>query len=331
MKAIIVEQFGGPGQLRLQDVAAPAGEVIVNAAWAGVNFVDIYQREGRYPGVRQPLAMGIEGTGVIASAPAGSGWRSGERVAYTTGVQGSYAEQVAVPVANLIRVPDQVSLRDACAAIEHGLTAIMLVDEVARLPQSGSVLVHAAAGGVGGWLVQLLAARGLTVFGTASSASKADWLLSVGAQAIRYDDGTDWAAQVLDKTRGRGVDVVFDSVGKATFAHSLDVVATRGHVILFGAASGQPEPVDVLQLMRKSITLTRPILPHYMNTPAALQSNADKVFQYLTDGTVKLRIHAQYPLADVAQAHAALAERGTQGKLLLAIHPQYNQDTYQGQ
>lgn len=322
MKAIIVEQFGGPGQLRLQDVAAPAGEVIVNAAWAGVNFVDIYQREGRYPGVRQPLAMGIEGTGVIASAPAGSGWRSGERVAYTTGVQGSYAEQVAVPVANLIRVPDQVSLRDACAAIEHGLTAIMLVDEVARLPQSGSVLVHAAAGGVGGWLVQLLAARGLTVFGTASSASKADWLLSVGAQAIRYDHGTDWAAQVLDKTRGRGVDVVFDSVGKATFTHSLDVVATRGHVILFGAASGQPEPVDVLQLMRKSITLTRPILPHYMNTPAALQSNADKVFQYLTDGTVKLRIHAQYPLADVAQAHAALAERGTQGKLLLAIHSQ---------
>lgn len=330
MKAIIVEQFGGPGQLRLQDVAAPAGEVIVNAAWAGVNFVDIYQREGRYPGVRQPLAMGIEGTGVIASAPAGSGWRSGERVAYTTGVQGSYAEQVAVPVANLIRVPDQVSLRDACAAIEHGLTAIMLVDEVARLPHSGSVLVHAAAGGVGGWLVQLLAARGLTVFGTASSASKADWLHSVGAQAIRYDDGTDWAAQVLDKTRGRGVDVVFDSVGKATFARSLDVVATRGHVILFGAASGQPEPVDVLQLMRKSITLTRPILPHYMNTPAALQSNADKVFQHLTDGTVKLRIHAQYALTDVAQAHTALAERGTQGKLLLAIHP-LDQDTYQGQ
>lgn len=320
MKAIIVEQFGGPDQLHLQEVAPPVGEVIVNAAWAGINFVDIYQREGRYPGVNQPLAMGIEGTGVIASAPSDSGWLAGERVAYTTGLQGSYAEQVAVPAAHLIRIPDHVSLRDACAAIEHGLTAIMLIDEVARLPQSGSVLVHAAAGGVGGWLVQMLVARGLTVFGTASSASKADWLKSVGAHAVRYDEGTDWGAYVLDKTLGRGVDVVFDSVGKATFEHSLNLVATRGHVILFGAASGQPEPVDVLQLMRKSITLTRPILPHYMNTPAALQAAAGKVFQYLGDGVVKLRVHQQYPLAEVADAHRALAERGTQGKLLLAIN-----------
>ncbi|MBC3908148.1 quinone oxidoreductase family protein [Undibacterium umbellatum] len=322
MQAIIVNQFGGPEQLQLQEVPAPTGEVIVNAAWAGVNFVDIYQREGRYPGVKLPWAMGIEGTGIVASAPADSSWRVGDRVAYTIGVQGSYASQVAVPVAHLMRVPDEVSLRDACAAIEHGLTAIMLVDQVARLPRSGAVLVHAAAGGVGGWLVQILLARGLTVFGTASSASKADWLRSVGVQPVRYDDGSKWLAQVLDQTQGRGVDVVFDSVGKSTFTQSLELVAACGHVILFGAASGQPDPVDVLQLMKKSITLTRPVLPHYLNTAEALQEAASKVFQYLATGMVSLRIHAEYPLADVAQAHIALAERGTQGKLLLSINPQ---------
>ncbi|MFZ6779847.1 quinone oxidoreductase family protein [Undibacterium sp. Ji83W] len=320
MRAIIVNQFGGPGQLQLQEVSAPTGEVIVNAAWAGVNFVDIYQREGRYPGVKQPWPMGIEGTGIIAQAPANSNWRAGDRVAYTTGVQGTYAGQVAVPAANLIRIPDDVSLRDACSTMEHGLTAIMLLDDVARLPATGSVLVHAAAGGVGGWLVQLLVARGLTVFGTASSASKADWLRSVGAQPVSYEDDKDWVVHVRDKTQGRGVAVVFDSVGKSTFTQSLDVVAPCGHVILFGAASGQPDPVDVLQLMKKSITLTRPVLPHYLNTSAALQEHASKVFDCLSNGTVKLRIHAEYALADVAQAHAALAERGTQGKLLLSIN-----------
>ncbi|MFZ6873708.1 quinone oxidoreductase family protein [Undibacterium sp. Di27W] len=320
MQAIIVEQFGGPEQLQLQEVAAPTGEVIVDAAWAGVNFVDIYQREGRYPGVKQPWPMGIEGTGIVARAAANSGWRIGDRVAYTTGVQGTYATQVAVPAAHLVRIPDAVSLRDACAAIEHGLTAIMLADDVARLPISGAVLVHAAAGGVGGWLVQLLVARGLTVFGTASSAGKAAWLGSVGAVPVLYADGSDWVAQVMDKTQGRGVDVVFDSVGKNTFTQSLAVVAARGHVILFGAASGQPDPVDVLQLMKKSITLTRPVLPHYLHSSAVLQEHASKLYDYLSTGIVKLRIHAEYALADVAQAHAALAERGTQGKLLLAIN-----------
>ncbi|MFZ6723282.1 quinone oxidoreductase family protein [Undibacterium sp. Ji49W] len=322
MQAIIINQFGGPEQLRLQEVDAPGGDIIVQAAWAGVNFVDIYQREGGYPGVKQPWPMGIEGTGIITHAPVGSGWKAGERVAYTTGVQGSYAEQVAVPAANLIRVPDDVSLRDACAAIEHGLTAIMLADDVARLPVSGAVLVHAAAGGVGGWLVQLLVARGLTVFGTASSAAKAAWLSSVGAVPVRYDGDADWLASVLDQTGGRGVDVVFDSVGKSTFTHSLQLVATRGHVILFGAASGQPDPVDVLQLMRKSITLTRPVLPHYVDTPARLQAHAAAVFRHIADGTVQLRIHATYPLSDAALAHRALADRGTQGKLLLSINSQ---------
>ena len=321
MQAIMVNAFGGPEKLQLQEVATPQGEVIVNVAWAGVNFVDIYQREGRYPGVKQPWPMGIEGTGIVAAAPAGSAWLAGDRVAYSTGVQGAYASQVAVPAAHLIRLPDAISLRDACAAIEHGLTAIMLVDDVARLPNTGTVLVHAAAGGVGGWLVQMLAARGLRVLGTASSASKAEWLRSVGVQAVRYDNETDWLAQVLDATQGHGVDVVFDSVGKSTFTQSLQVVAACGHVILFGAASGQPDPIDVLQLMRKSITLTRPVLPHYLTNPASLQAHADQVFAYLSAGTVRLRIHAEYALADVAQAHAALAQRGTQGKLLLSITP----------
>ncbi|MFZ6653804.1 quinone oxidoreductase family protein [Undibacterium sp. TJN19] len=323
MKAMIVKEFGGPEQLTISEVHAPHAHIIVDAAWAGVNFVDIYQREGRYPGVQQPLTMGIEGSGIISKVDAvaeASGWHVGDRVAYTTGVQGSYAEQVAVPVAHLVRVPQSVSLHDACAALEQGLTAIVLSEDVARLQAGSTVLVHAAAGGVGGWMVQLLVAKGHTVIGTASSASKATWLQSVGAQAVRYDGDADWVADVLRLTQDRGVDVVFDSVGKATFTNSLKAVATKGHVVLFGAASGQPEPVDVLQLMRKSITLTRPVLPHYLDTPAALQAHAEKVFHYLQDGKVQLRVHQQYPLADASLAHIALAERGTQGKLLLAIN-----------
>jgi NADPH2:quinone reductase len=321
MKAIVVEHFGGPDQLVLLDAADPDGEIVVKAAWAGVNFVDMYQREGHYPGVVAPLFPGIEGSGVIIIAPKDSTWHAGDRVAFATGVQGSYAERVNVPAAHLVSVPDDISLRDACATLDHGLTAIVLTEKVAHLNPKSTVLVHAAAGGVGGWLVQLLVAKGHRVLGTVSSADKAAWLSSVGANPIRYDGDAEWSANVMHLTNGCGVDVVFDSVGKATFTRSLEVVALKGHVILFGAASGQPDPVDILCLMHKSITLTRPVMPHYLNTPELLRSCAARVFQHLRDGSIKPRIHGQYALADAAHAHLALEERRTQGKLLLAIAP----------
>jgi NADPH:quinone reductase len=321
MKAIVVQAFGGPEQLALQDVPDPTDDVVVAAAWAGVNFVDTYQREGRYPGVTLPLMPGLEGSGIVLRAPVNSEWQTGDRVAYTTGVQGSYAEQVSVQAEHLLRVPADVSLRAAAAALEQGLTASMLIDDVARLKVGDTVLVHAAAGGVGGWLVQWLRARGHRVIGTASSDAKLAWLAGVGVEPVRYAGDTDWAADVLRLTSGRGVHVVFDSVGRSTFAGSLAVLARRGHLVLFGLASGQPEPVDVLQLMLKSLTLSRPRLPDYLADPATLQRRAARVFAALSDGTVHLRIDREVALADAAQAHRALAGRGTQGKLLLSIAP----------
>lgn len=309
--AIVLDRFGGPEVLQLRDLPLPRADklnAVVRIAHAGINFVDLYQREGRYNGISLPWRLGLEGAGEIVDVAPGQGFALGDRVAFTTGVQGAYAGHLAVPVAHLVRVPDALPLRDAAAALEQGLTAAMLIDDVARLQPGDPVLVHAAAGGVGGWLVQWLVARGHAVFGTVSSESKADWLRSVGAQPLMADG--DWAA-------ARGVAVVFDSVGRSTFAGSLDALRVGGHLVLFGAASGQPEPVDVLALMKKSLTLTRPVLPHFLPTADKRRARAAAVFDALLGGAVQLRIHAEFPLADAGRAHELLASRATQGKLLL--------------
>lgn len=308
--AIVLDRFGGPEVLQLRELPLPAaapGQAVVRIAHAGVNFVDLYQREGRYPGISLPWCLGLEGAGEVVEA-AGD-FAVGERVAFTTGVQGAYAGHLAVPLEHLVRVPDALPLRDAAAALEHGLTAAMLLDDVARLRPGEPVLVHAAAGGVGGWLVQWLLARGHAVFGTVSSAAKADWLRGLGAQPLLTD--SDWPAAA------RGVGVVFDSVGRTTFAGSLEALRVGGHLVLFGAASGQPEPVDVLVLMKKSLTLTRPVLPHFLPDAAKRRARAAAVFDALLGGAVQLRIQAEFPLADAARAHELLASRATQGKLLL--------------
>lgn len=310
--AIVIQQFGGPDVLRLQDLPSPIaapGQALVKLAFAGVNFVDLYQRQGRYPGVSLPLALGLEGAGEILAVPPGTGFAVGDRVAFTTGVQGAYASQVAVPVDHLVPVPADVSLRDAAAALEHGLTAAMLLEDVARLRPGDAVLVHAAAGGVGGWLTQWLLARGHRVWGTVSTPAKAEWLRSLGAQPLLTSE--DWAGAAA------GVAVVFDSVGADTFAGSLSALRRGGHLVLFGAASGQPGPVDVLSLMSKSLTLTRPVLPHFLPDAATLRRRAASVFEALRSAAVQLRVHAQLPMADAALAHELLASRSTQGKLLL--------------
>jgi len=311
-QAILVHQFGGPEVLELQQLpipqAAPA-QAVVRIDYAGINFVDLYQREGRYPGITLPWRLGLEGAGEIVDVASDVEFRVGDRVAFTTGVQGAYASHLAVPLDHLVRVPERLPLRNAAAALEHGLTAAMLLDDIARLPAGEPVLVHAAAGGVGGWLVQWLIARGHPVFGTVSSAAKADWLRGLGAVPLLAD--SDWVSAA------HGVAVVFDSVGRSTFAGSLDALRMGGHLVLFGAASGQPEPVDVLALQKKSLTLTRPVLPHFLLDVAKLRARAETVFDALLSGAVQLRIHAEFPLADVASAHQLLASRATQGKLLL--------------
>lgn len=322
MQGIVVGAFGGPEQLRLQDLPTPRGEVLVQVAWAGVNFVDLYQREGRYPGVSVPLTPGLEGSGRVVEAGADGPWRAGDRVAFTTGVQGSYAQQVAVSAAHLVAVPDHIGLRDAAASLEHGLTAAMLIDDVARMTAGDTVLVHAAAGGVGGWLVQRLRARGHRVIGTASSAAKLDWLASVGIEAVSYAQGADWVGEVMRLTDGAGVRVAFDSVGRSTFTDSLRALGLRGHLVLYGAASGQPEPVAIPALMARSLTLSRPRLPDYLGNPKVLRQRASEVFEALRTKAVQLRIDREFALADAACAHRALASRDTQGKVLLAVAPQ---------
>lgn len=320
MNAIQVHRFGGAEVLEHRAVPAPQpaqDRVIVCNAWAGVVYLDIVQRQGRYPDLTPPYCPGIEGSGVVLQAPAGSGWRPGDRVAYTTGVLGSYAEQVAVPAEHLVAVPEALGLQQACAVLEQGLTADMLVNDVARLRDGDTVLVHAAAGGVGGLLVQMLRARGLRVLGTVSSQTKADWLRSLGATPLRYDAGHDWAAEALKLTEGRGLAVVFDSVGQATFEHSLQLLAPCGHLVLFGAASGPPAPVDPARLMQKSLTLSRPVLRHYM--AGALQARATRLFAAVADGRLQQRIHASLPLREAGVAQSLLESRGTQGKILLQI------------
>lgn len=323
MKAALVLTHGGPEQIEVLEVAAPVAgpaQVLVRLAWAGLNFVDIYQREGRYPGLSLPWPLGLEGSGTVAAlGPGVTDWAVGDRVAFTTGAQGSYAELIAVPEAHLVRVPAGTSLQTACAAIEQGLTAWMLAHEVARLGPGQSALVHAAAGGVGGLLVQLLRQRGLRVLGTVSSATKAEWLASIGVEPVRYDEGRDWPADVLASTQGRGVDLVFDSVGATTFDQSLKVLARRGHLVLFGAASGPVEPVSPLALMAKSATLTRPVLPHYLEGAQALRARSAALFESIAKGALQVRVHAVLPLAQAAQAQQLLASRSTQGKLLLQI------------
>lgn len=310
--AIVLDRFGGPEVLQLQQLPLPradASQAVVRIAHAGVNFVDLYQREGRYPGLSLPWRLGLEAAGEVVEVAPGSGFAVGDRVAFTTGVQGAYAGHLAVPLDHLVPVPEALPLREAAAALEHGLTAAMLLDDVARLPAGAPVLVHAAAGGVGGWLVQWLLARGHPVFGTVSNTAKADWLRGLGAVPLLAD--SDWVQAAA------GVAVVFDSVGRDTFAGSLAALRTGGHLVLFGAASGQPDPVEVTALMARSLTLTRPVLPHFLPDATRRRARAAAVFEAVLTGAVQLRIDAEFPLADVARAHQRLASRTTQGKLLL--------------
>lgn len=326
MRAIVAVEAGGPDVLRAADRPEPEpaeGEVVVRTAAAGVNFVDTYRREGRYP-MPFPHVVGTEGAGTVTTVGAGvTDVRVGDRVAWVTSVTGSYAERVAVRADDVVPVPDAVDLSAAAAVLLQGLTAHYLVTSTFPVEPGQDVLVHAGAGGVGLLLTQLAVDRGARVLSTVGAAHKVGLSRAAGAdQVLRYDEMTDLSAElptvVRGLTGGAGVHTVYDGVGRSTFDASLACLRPRGGLALFGAASGAVPPVDPMRLMGAgSVFLTRPFLAHYVATPQELRTRAGELFDAVGTGRLDVRIGETFPLADAARAHRALEGRATTGKVLL--------------
>jgi NADPH2:quinone reductase len=320
MKAIQVQKHGGPEVLTLVDLPIPTpkpNEAVVKIAESGVNFIDVYFREGRYPATL-PFVNGQEGAGTVSAVGAEvNSLKPGDRVAYTN-VLGSYAEYAAVPAGRLVRLPDTVKPEQAAAAMLQGMTAHYLLNSTYPLKKGETVLIHAAAGGVGLLLVQMAKQIGARVIGTVGTAEKARLALDAGAnEVINYRD-QDFEVETKRLTDGKGVDVVYDGVGQSTFDKDLNVLRPRGYLVLFGAASGPVAPLDPIKLLQKgSLFLTRPSLAHYIATREELERRATGVLSMVANGSLKLRIEHAYKLQDAQQAHRDLEARKTAGKLLL--------------
>lgn len=322
MKAVYIEQTGGPDVLRYGDLPKPepaAGQVLVKVAAAGVNFIDTYHRTGLYK-VPLPAVLGSEGAGTVESVADGvTGFKSGDRVAWAM-TRGSYAEYAAVPAAYLVAIPKGVELEDAAAAMLQGMTAHYLTHSTFPLKKGQTALVHAAAGGTGRLLVQMAKLAGARVIGTAGSPEKAELAREAGADEVILYREQDFAAETKKLTGGSGVDVVYDSVGEATFVKSLDSLRPRGMMVSFGNSSGPVPAVEPLQLsQRGSLFLTRPSLLHYVATRDEVEWRAGDVFRWLVEKKLTLRVEHKYPLADTAQAHRDLEGRKTTGKLILLV------------
>src|SRR6266852_5308792 len=320
MKAIQIQKTGGPEVLTLVDVPVPRpkpNEVVVKIAAAGVNFIDVYFREGRYPSPL-PFIDGQEAAGTVTET--GSEVKSlkpGDRVAYT-GIMGAYAEYSAVPADRLVRVPSGITDQQAAAAMLQGMTAHYLLCGSYPLKKGETTLIHASAGGVGLLLVQMAKNIGARVIGTAGSEEKAKLAREAGADEIILYDRQDFEAETKRLTDGKGVHVVYDGVGKTTFDKDLNVLRPRGYLVLFGASSGAVPPFDLARLSQKgSLFVTRPTLVHHIATPEELQRRATDVLNMIATGKVKLRIEHIYPLREAQQAHRDLEARKTTGKLLL--------------
>jgi NADPH2:quinone reductase len=320
MKAIRVRTTGGPEVLSFEDVPRPepeAGQALVRVEAAGVNYIDTYQRSGLYR-VTLPFTLGQEGAGTVAAVgPGVTDVQRGDRVAWT-GVLGSYAEFVLAPVERLVAVPPELETARAAAVMLQGMTAHYLACTTFPLTAGHSCLVHAAAGGVGLLLVQIAKLRGARVFGTVSTEEKARLARDVGADhVIRYTE-QDFETEIRRLTDGRGVDVVYDSVGRTTFEPSLNCLARRGMLVLFGQSSGPVAPFDPQVLNQKgSLFFTRPSLAHYIATRPELSQRAGDVLGWIVQGKLTLHVHGRYPLARAAEAHRDLEGRRTMGKLLL--------------
>jgi NADPH2:quinone reductase len=318
MKAIRVSRSGGPEVLEYAELEKPApkdGEALVKLEAIGVNFIDVYHRTGLYP-MPLPFTPGSEGAGVVEAVGGGAAdVKAGDRVAWA-GVRGAYAEYAIVPADKLVPLPESIDARTAAAAMLQGMTAHYLVTSTFALSAQHTALVHAAAGGVGGILVQMAKARGARVFGTAST-SKLDIVRGDGADAVIDYTAQDFYAEVMRLTDGRGVDVVYDSVGRTTFDKSLESLATRGLLALFGQSSGTVPAFEPSRLAKKAAFLTRPSLGHYTEQREELLWRARDLFADLASGKVRLRIDRELPLRDAAEAHRLLEGRATAGKVLL--------------
>ena len=323
MRAIVVSELGNPDVLRLSDINDPKpgpGELLVEVGAAGVNFIETYQRGGLYQ-MNLPYTPGAEAAGhVLAVGEGVTEFHVGDRVA-TVNAQGSYAEQAIVAADRAVSVPDGVDIETAAAALLQGMTAHYLTQSTYPVKSGETALVHAAAGGMGLLLTQLVKAAGGKVIGTTSTEAKAELASEAGAdEVIRYDQFEDdaLAAEVLRRNGGQGVHVVYDGVGASTFEASLGSLRPRGMLVSFGNASGPVPPVAPLRLSQGgSLFLTRPTLNHYVVARQELEWRASDVFRWIQDGTLKIQIGANYPLGEAAQAHRDLEARKTTGKLLL--------------
>jgi NADPH2:quinone reductase len=320
-KAIRIHEHGGPEVLKWEDVEVGEpgpGEVFVRHTAIGLNFVDTYHRTGqmKHP-VTFPMILGVQGVGVVeATGPDAGSLKTGDRVSYS-GLQGSYSEARLAHADRLIVLPDDISDELAAAAFLRTLTAEYLLRRLHKVEPGETILVHAAAGGAGQIICQWAKALGAVVIGTVGSDEKAELVKGLGVDHAIVYTRDDFAEKVMEITGGRGVPVVYDSVGRDTFMGSLDCLSPMGHAINYGTASGQVEPFPLQNLHKKSLTVTRPTLATYIASREDLEKASDTVFGVLRDGTVKVDISRRYALADTAQAHADLESRNTTGAMIL--------------
>lgn len=320
MKAIYIEQTGSPDVLRYGDRPTPEpgnGEVLVKIAYSGLNFTDLNARSGINK-IPLPAVLGSEAAGTVERAGDGvRDFRPGDRVAYCM-VRGSYAEYAAIPAKMVVPIPAGIDFATAAATMLQGMTAHYLTHSTFPLKSGHTALVHAAAGGTGRLIVQVAAMLGARVIATVGTPEKAELARQAGASdAILYDQ-QDWVAEVKRLTGGAGVDVVYDSVGRATYLKGFDCLKARGMMVHFGVASGPIEPFDTRTLTAKgSIFLARPTLASHVADPKELAWRAGDLFRWISEGRLKLRIDREYPLSDTAQAHRDMEARKTTGKLLL--------------
>lgn len=326
MKSIRIESYGGPEVLLHRDIPVPApaaGEVLIRITHAGINFMDIHTRQGKYANsqtynVSLPCTLGMEGAGEIAQAGAGvTDFKAGDRVAYCIS-WGSYAEYAVVPASRVVKVPDGMTLEMAAASVFHGFTAHYLAYDIGRLGPGVTCLVHAASGGIGQILIQLAKRLGATVYATTSTEQKAQVARAKGADVAVLYEG--FAERLREATGGRGVDVVFDSIGKATLRESFRATRKKGLVVAYGSVSGSVKDLDPIELGEAgSLFLTRPRLADHIQDAATTRERARDIFSALLDGSLKIDIAGRYSLADVERAHEALEERRMIGKPVLVM------------
>jgi NADPH2:quinone reductase len=320
VKAVLVTEHGGPEVMRVQALPLPvakSGEALVRVEAAGVNFIDILQRSGLYK-VRLPLPMGLEGAGVVeAVTSTGTELAVGDRVAWT-GIPGSYASHAIVPANRLVLIPAALTFEQAAAAMLQGMTAHYLASSTYPLKPGDTCLVHAGAGGVGLLLTQIAKMRGARVITTVSTEAKAALSRQAGADEVVLYTQQDFEAEVKRLTNGRGVHVAYDSVGQSTFMKSLNSLAPRGLLALYGQSSGAVPPIDPLLLSQKgSLFLTRPTLVTYVADRSELEQRARDIFSWIEAGKLRLRTEFEFPLEQAGAAHRALEGRQTTGKVLL--------------